>query len=198
MKSIKHTIKYVGLDLHDTVLIDRRGCNQANVTRSKDTVLDEYFLQTQKDYFSYWIREDGLSKSLNSFKKYLLLDDKYVINPEFAWLLQHFPNDRIFIFSNCVDIEQRIKKKFNELKNIKFFFATKLGYFKPNPRSYTLIAKELNVSSKQVLFCGDNYFNDYLAPKLANMNAILYKRNTSSGYVPKLFQDYTRDLIGLL
>lgn len=189
-------IQYLGFDLHDTVLISNR--TNKNILSSDRHTLDEYFLRNSKDYFSFWFKKGNFLLFMRSLKKYFLLDGDYKLNPQFIALLKEVSTKKIFIFSNSINIEWIIKLRFKELRNIRFFFAPQLGYFKPNPNAYSVIANLLKVPTKKILFCGDNYYNDYLAPRLVNMNTILYKNNNSNFIPPHYLSDLTNNLLSIV
>lgn len=71
---------------------------------------------------------------------------------------------------------QYIKKKTNVLDHVDYqFFSFQIGYSKPNPQLFLEIQRRVNLYNNEILIIGDNFENDFKAPKLLGINAILFK-----------------------
>lgn len=69
-----------------------------------------------------------------------------------------------------------IKKKTNILKYIDYqVFSFQVGYSKPNPQIFLELQRRADVYNNEILMVGDDFENDFKAPKLLGINAILFK-----------------------
>ncbi len=62
-----------------------------------------------------------------------------------------------------------------------FIISSETGYAKPDPEIYKFALQRNNLKPEQCIFIGDNYINDYSAPKNLGMNALLLNRENENG-----------------
>ena len=70
--------------------------------------------------------------------------------------------------------------RLNGASNLFEFVVTSIhaGWRKPSPKIYELAIQYADCTSEQIIFVGDDYENDYLAPKRMNMMSILLDKET--------------------
>ncbi len=84
---------------------------------------------------------------------------------------------KVIVVSN---FDSRVYEVCTNLKIIDLFddfiISSETGYAKPDPEIYKIALERNNLTPEQCIFIGDNYINDYTAPKNLGMNALLLNR----------------------
>jgi len=71
-------------------------------------------------------------------------------------------------------------KKTNLLKYFDYeHFSFQIGYLKPNPQVYLELQRKAQVFNNEILMIGDDFENDFKAPKILGINAIMFKNYDS-------------------
>ncbi|WP_136605303.1 HAD family hydrolase [Paenibacillus dokdonensis] len=72
--------------------------------------------------------------------------------------------------------------RLNGASNLFEFVITSIntGWRKPSPKIFELAIQYADCASDQIIFVGDDYENDYLAPKRMNMMSILLDKETNN------------------
>ncbi len=61
-----------------------------------------------------------------------------------------------------------------------FIISSETGYAKPDPQIYKFALEKNNLTPEQCIFIGDNYINDYTAPRNLGINALLLNRENEN------------------
>ena len=61
-----------------------------------------------------------------------------------------------------------------------FIISSEVGYAKPDIEIYNIALSRNNLNPQQCVFIGDNYLNDYAAPKSIGMQALLLNRDNEN------------------
>lgn len=68
------------------------------------------------------------------------------------------------------------KRKTSLLDHFDYqFFSFQVGYTKPNPQIYLELQRKAKVFNNEMLMVGDDFENDFKAPKKLGINAIMFK-----------------------
>jgi putative hydrolase of the HAD superfamily len=73
----------------------------------------------------------------------------------------------------------------NEVQSYFDFVVTsiRVGWRKPSPRIYEVALQYAGCSPEHILFIGDDYENDYLAPRQLNMKSIFLEKEYKSDHI---------------
>ena len=84
---------------------------------------------------------------------------------------------KIAIISNSsMFVYNYFKRKTDILKYVDFeHFSFQTGYLKPNPQMYLELQRKAKVFNNEMLIVGDDFENDFKAPKQLGINAILFR-----------------------
>jgi putative hydrolase of the HAD superfamily len=151
-------------------------------TLYQETVQVKYW-ESQADAFTEFARRLKISPTKDNIVKLIGIRNKSengILVFDFVIpLLKKLREKRykIAIISNCsMFTYQTIKKETNLLKYIDYeHFSFQAGYTKPNPQIYLELQRKAKVFNNEMIMIGDDFENDFKAPKKLGINAIMFK-----------------------
>lgn len=155
---------------------------QEIIKRFEETLQTRYW-ETEIDGYLEFIRKIGIEANKENVLKILSIRNKLeneVLVFDFVIpLLKNLKKQgyKTAIVSNSsIFTYDYFKKKTNILKYIDYqHFSFQVGYTKPNPQIYLELQRKVNLYNNEILMIGDNFENDFKAPKQLGINAILFK-----------------------
>jgi putative hydrolase of the HAD superfamily len=108
-----------------------------------------------------------------------------------CWARLHAAGNRIIVASNFDSRLNAIVERFPELSVAEAVFCSaEVGYRKPDPLFYQAVADSIGiVDSDQVIMVGDDFENDYVAPKRFGWKALHLNRKTTEKTQSHVIQD---------
>lgn len=147
----------------------------------QETVQNKYW-ETQADAFTELARKFKISPTKENIVKMIGIRNQ----PENSFLVFDFvyplleklkKSYKLAIISNASMFSyQTIKKQTKVLDYIDIeHFSFQVGYTKPNPQIYLELQRKANLYNNEILVIGDDFENDFKAPKKLGINAILFR-----------------------
>ncbi len=148
----------------------------------EETVQIKYW-ETQADAFTEFARRLKISPTKENIVKLIGIRNKseegMLVFDFVIPLLKKLKEKRyqIAIVSNSsMFTYEYIKKETNILKYVDYeHFSFQVGYTKPNPQMYLELQRKAKVFNNEMLMIGDDFENDFKAPKKLGINAIMFK-----------------------
>lgn len=81
---------------------------------------------------------------------------------------------KYFICSNLASVYGDVVKKY--FPQEKLILSYEIGYKKPENEIYQICQNKLNTDKKNILFVGDNLYNDYLKPQEYGFQSLFLRR----------------------
>jgi putative hydrolase of the HAD superfamily len=191
-------IKLIAFDFWETLATKRNPFfhfldnikKEFNVKFSKEEISDIYkktmqtkYWESEADAFSELLRKLNIPVKKENILKIINIRNKsdsgILIFDFVVPLLKKLKENgyKIAIVSNTsMFTYQYIKKNTNVLKYIDYeIFSFQVGYSKPNPQIFLELQRRVNLYNNEILMIGDSFENDFKAPKILGINAILFK-----------------------
>jgi FMN phosphatase YigB (HAD superfamily) len=130
----------------------------------KNITLQEIEEKTTPDIFHLFLEK--LEQDFNTI--HLFSDAEMILN------ILEKKKIKYLICSNLASVYGDIVKKF--VPQEKLILSYEIGYKKPENEIYQICEKKLNYDKKNILFVGDNLFNDYLEPQKYGFQSLFLKR----------------------
>lgn len=190
-------IKVIAFDLWDTLAIKRNPLNKfsQNIIEEFDLKLskkeiDNYFQktistkiwETEYDAFTEFAKKIKISPTKNNILKLIYIKSKDTDFIIFDFVIKLFKilkkkRYKIGIISNGDMFSYNyFKNKTNLFDYVDYkVFSFQTGYLKPSPQIYFELQRQANVFNNEILIIGDDFENDFKAPKKLGFNSILFK-----------------------
>jgi putative hydrolase of the HAD superfamily len=195
-------IKLIAFDLWGTLAIKGNPfIHFSNIVKeefelkiSKDEIIKIYeesveikYWETEIDAYTEFARRLKISPTRENLLKIIAAREKIesdVIVFDFAIpLLKKLRKNgyKTAIVSNSsMFTYNELKRKTDLLDHFDYqFFSFQVGYLKPNPQIYLELQRKALVYNNEMLMIGDDFENDFKAPKILGINAIMFKNYDS-------------------
>lgn len=190
-------IKLIAFDFWETLAIKKnpflhfseeiRREFEINLDREKvsliyQEIVQTKYWQTEADAFTEFARKLNISPTKNNIVKLIGMrnesEEGILVFDFVVPLLKKLKEKyKLAIVSNSsMFTYENIKKQTSLLEYFDYeHFSFQVGYLKPNPQMYLDLQRKANVFNNEVLMIGDDFENDFKAPKKLGINAIIFK-----------------------